>query len=100
MVDGAALLRALKDGKLSAAGLDVLPQERLMRDEAEIFRTGRHKEEELRTLLASNVLLQFPNMIVTPHNAQNRVDAVHRIMETTIANIEAFARGEPQNVVW
>ena len=77
----------------------MLPQERLLKDEAEIFRTGEHPEEELRSLLASNVLLQFPNVIVTPHNAYNTGDAVHRIIETTIDNIEAFARGSPQNVV-
>lgn len=73
VVDAAALIRALKERRLQAAGLDVLPQERLLRDEAEIFRAGEHREEELRGLLASNVLLQFPNVIVTPHNAYNTV---------------------------
>lgn len=99
VVDVAALVRALKAGKLRAAGLDVLPQEPLLKDEAEIFRSDRHSEPELRTLLASNVLLQFPNVLVTPHNAYNTEDAVRRIVATTLANIEAFARGEPQNVV-
>jgi D-lactate dehydrogenase len=99
IVDTAALVRALKSGKIGAAGLDVLPQEPLLRDEAEIFRGGQYSLAELHTLLASNVLLRFPNVLVTPHNAYNTEDAVHRIIETTLANIEAFARGKPQNVV-
>lgn len=99
LVDPAALVRALRAGRLRAAGLDVLPQEPLLRDEAEVFRLDRSSEPELRSLLASNVLLQLPNVIVTPHNAYNTEDAVHRIIETTLDNIEAFARGAPQNVV-
>ncbi|HEX6000446.1 MAG TPA: hydroxyacid dehydrogenase, partial [Hyphomicrobiaceae bacterium] len=99
IVDTAALVRALTSGKISAAGLDVLPQEPLLRDEAEIFRGGQYSLAELHTLLASNVLLRFPNVLVTPHNAYNTDDAVHRIIETTLANIEAFARGKPQNIV-
>ena len=99
LVDPAALVRALRAGRLRAAGLDVLPQEPLLKDEAEIFRLDRHSEPELRSLLASNVLLQFPNVIVTPHNAYNTDDAVHRIIATTLDNIEAFVRGAPQNVV-
>jgi D-lactate dehydrogenase len=66
---------------------------------AQIFRTEGHRDEELRSVLASNVLLQFPNVIVTPHNAYNTVDALNRIIQTTIENIEAFARGSPQNLV-
>jgi D-lactate dehydrogenase len=45
------------------------------------------------------VLLRFPNVIVTPHNAYNTDAALQRLMATTLANIEAFARGAPQNVV-
>lgn len=101
LVDTAALVRALRAGRLRAAGLDVLPQEPLLRDEAEVFRLdrGSEPEPELRSLLASNVLLQLPNVIVTPHNAYNTEDAVHRIIATTLDTIEAFARGAPQNVV-
>jgi D-lactate dehydrogenase len=99
LVDVPALIRALKSGRLGGAGLDVLPQEPLLRDEAEVFRTDALSAPEVRNLLASNVLLQFPNVVVTPHNAYNTRDAVHRIIETTIDNIEAYLRGEPVNVV-
>ena len=40
VVDVPALVRALADGKLQAAGLDVLPQEPQIREEAEIFRVA------------------------------------------------------------
>ncbi|ESR27440.1 hydroxyacid dehydrogenase [Lutibaculum baratangense] len=100
VVDIPALVRALADGKLGAAGLDVLPEEPLIREEAEIFRTdGPSQERNLRALVANHVLLRFPNVIVTPHNAYNTESAVHRIIETTIRNIEAFAAGEQMNVV-
>lgn len=99
LVELPALIRALRSGRLGGAGLDVLPQEPLLRDEAEVFRDETIADDTLRTLLASNVLLQFPNVLVTPHNAYNTEDAVHRIIESSLANIEAFARGVPVNVV-
>jgi D-lactate dehydrogenase len=100
VVDVEALVRALAEGRLKAAGLDVLPQEPAIRDEAEIFRERAARPEyDLKALVANHVLLRFPNVMVTPHNAYNTDEAVHRIIETTLDNIEAFARGEPRNVV-
>lgn len=100
IVDVPALVRALADGRLRAAGLDVLPQEPLIREEAQIFRADAQPEgHDLKALVANHVLLRFPNVIVTPHNAYNTDSAIRRIIETTLANIEAFARGEPRNVV-
>jgi D-lactate dehydrogenase len=100
IIDVSALVRALADRKVGAAGLDVLPEEPLLRDEAEIFRGERQDTNaELRALLASHVLLRFPNVIVTPHIAYDTEDALRRILDTSIANIRAFAQGRPQNVV-
>jgi len=100
IIDIPALVRALADGRLRAAGLDVLPQEPLIREEAQIFRADAPaRGHDLRALVANHVLLRFPNVIVTPHNAYNTDSAVRRIIETTLDNIEAFARGEPRNVV-
>lgn len=100
VVDVPALVRALADGRLRSAGLDVLPQEPLIREEAQIFRADAPSEgHDLRALVANHVLLRFPNVIVTPHTAYNTQSAVRRIIETTLDNIEAFARGEARNVV-
>jgi D-lactate dehydrogenase len=49
--------------------------------------------------VANHVLLRFPNVIVTPHVAYNTHEAVARIIETTIENIEAFAMGSPKNLI-
>ena len=94
-----ALVRALAEGKLRAAGLDVLPQEPLVREEAEVFRGPPLEKENLEALVANHVLLRFPNVIVTPHVAYNTHEAVARIIETTIENIEAFAMGSPKNLI-
>lgn len=100
IVDVPALVRALTSGRLRAAGLDVLPREPLIREEAEIFRAdARAEDHDLKALVANHVLLRFPNVIVTPHNAYNTQSAVRRIIETTVRNIEGFAAGDPQNLV-
>lgn len=99
VVDVPALVRALADGKLRAAGLDVQPQEPLIREEAQIFRDTWTDGYDLKALVANHVLLRFPNVIVTPHNAYNTESAVRRIIDTTVANIEAFGCGEPHNLV-
>lgn len=94
----AALVRAVKAGKLTGAGLDVLPHERLLRDEAETFLSDRHTESEVRSLLASNVLLEFPNWPSRPVMRKTR-RMVHRIVETTPSSNMALAREMPQNGV-
>ncbi|MFZ5673241.1 MAG: hydroxyacid dehydrogenase [Pseudomonadota bacterium] len=100
VVDTEALVRALAAGKVRAAGLDVLPYEPLIREEAEIFRRETPlAASDLQGLVANHVLLRFPNVLVTPHNAYNTDAALRRIIETTLANIEAFAEGRPANLV-
>lgn len=99
LVDTGALLRALHSGKIAAAGLDVLPQEYAIRDEQERLDTLVNQKNDSPTLLANLLLLQHPNVIVTPHSAFFSKEAVQRLMEVTLANIEAFIDGNPRNVV-
>ena len=99
LIDSRALIQALRSGKVAAAGLDVLPDEPLIREEAELICSIFCNQHHLRDLVAGHVLLRMPNVIVTPHSAFNTREAVGRIVETTVANIEAFLKGRPQNVV-
>jgi D-lactate dehydrogenase len=99
MVDTRALVRALAEQKLSAAGLDVLPEEPVIREEAELLRSVYEEQRDLNTLLANHVLVHMRNVIVTPHSAFNTREAVQRILDTTVENIKAFAAGKPINVV-
>jgi D-lactate dehydrogenase len=99
IVDIQALVRALADGKVAAAGLDVLPEEPVMREEAELLRSMYRKRHDLEMLLADHILLRLRNVVVTPHSAFNTREAVQRILDTTADNILNFARDKPQNIV-
>lgn len=99
VMDVKALLHALADGKVAAAGLDVLPEEPVIREEAELLRSFFTKKHDLETLLADHVLLHMRNVIITPHSAFNTREAVQRIINTTVANIECFLKQASQNIV-
>jgi D-lactate dehydrogenase len=100
VVNAAALLRALEGGRLAGAGLAVLSEEPLLREEAEIFRPDTPlPAERLRELLAANLLVRRRDVVVTPHIAYDTQEALHRILAMTLDNIEAFANGAPKNLV-
>lgn len=99
LVDSRALIGALRSGKVAHAGLDVLAEEPMIREEAELVVSARYDQRDLRELVANHVLLHSPQVIVTPHSAFNTKEAVARIVETTVANIEGFASGRPVNLV-
>jgi lactate dehydrogenase-like 2-hydroxyacid dehydrogenase len=99
LIDTKAMLRALAEGRLAAAGLDVLPAEPVIREEAELLRSVYEKKHDLEMLLADTVMIRMGNVVVTPHSAFNTREAVRRIVDTTVDNIGSFARGEPENTV-
>jgi D-lactate dehydrogenase len=98
IVDIRALAKAIGEGKVAAAGLDVLPEEAAVREEAELLHSVYREKYDLETMLVNHILLRLRNVIITPHSAFNTREAVERILGTTVDNILAFARGEPGNV--
>jgi D-lactate dehydrogenase len=99
VVDIEALLEALVNKKIAAAALDVLPEEPTIREEAELLRSILAERHNLETLFAGHMLAHQPNVLITPHSAFNTHEAKQRLLDTTVDNIIAFARGKPQNVV-
>lgn len=99
VVEVEALVRAVTNGKIRGAGLDVLPEEPLMRDEAEIFRKPQADAASIRSILANHVLMVSPNVLVTPHIAYNTIEARRRIIDISLQNIRALIEGQPVNLV-
>ena len=99
VIDNQALIRGLAEGKVRGAGLDVLPEEPVIREEAELLRSVYERKHNLDALLADHVLIRLRSVVVTPHSAFNTREAVSRILETTVANIESYLRGQGRNVV-
>src|SRR6266496_2908578 len=80
LVDEVAMLEALSAGRIAGAGIDVL------------------RKEPPRE---GNLLLEktLPNLIVTPHIAWASRGAMQTLADQVINNLEAFVRGDPQNLV-
>lgn len=94
------LLKVLKDGHLGGAGLDVLEEEGIIKDEMNFLTTASHPgEADLRAVIANHILIDLPNVVITPHNAFNTQEALQRILDTTVKNISSFLVGQPENVV-
>lgn len=90
VVDTDALAKALAEGKLGGAGLDVLEEEGAIQDERSLVLYGHPEAHNLKTVLINHVLIDMPNVVITPHNAFNTQEALERILGTDIENITSF----------
>lgn len=75
IVDEAALARALREGWIAGAGVDVLSKE---------------PPRDGNPLLEPDI----PNLIVTPHNAWGSQEARRRIVEQLAENVRAYRAGD------
>jgi D-3-phosphoglycerate dehydrogenase len=78
IVDTAALVAALRAGRLGGAGLDVFDQE---------------------PLPADHPLLGCEQVVLTPHNADQTPEGMDLLNQGVVDNVIAFLEGRPQNVV-
>lgn len=97
--DTTALLKGLEKGIFAGLGLDVLEEECFIKEERELLTKSFKKSCDLKTVLENHILLNQPNVIITPHNAFNSKEALMRILDTTIENIKSFVKGKPINLV-
>jgi D-lactate dehydrogenase len=101
LIDTESLIWGLDQKIIAGAGLDVLEGERDLKEEAELLahaRTGG-KVIDFKTLLEDRILIDMPNVIVTPHIAFYSKEAEHEIIKTTEENIKNFIDNKPQNLV-
>ena len=87
LIDSAALLAALRDGAVGAAGLDVYEEE------SEWFYEDR--SDVTRQNKTLSLLVSMPNVIVTSHQAFLTHEALASIAQTTLANLDAYFAGAP-----
>jgi D-3-phosphoglycerate dehydrogenase len=77
VVDEAALIEALKSGKISYAGLDVFEKEPPARD---------------------NLLFRLDNTVLSPHVGFHTLEAKRRCSDICVDNVVKFIRGQTQNL--
>ena len=78
LVDEEALAAALNEGRIAAAGVDVLSQE---------------------PPTPGNPLLRARNIRITPHISWASKEARKRLLDISVENLRAYIAGTPQNVV-
>lgn len=99
LVETQALIEALDKKIIAGAGLDVLEEECFIKEEKELLSREFKKRCDLKTILQNHYLIHNQNVLVTPHNAFNSKEALERILDTTIENIQGFLRNKPINLV-
>ena len=99
LIEAEAILLGLDQGILAGVGLDVLEEEDELHEEVSILTKDVQQNINLKTLLYDHILLKHPKVIVTPHNAFNSQEALERIIQVTIEDIQSFIDGKTINIV-
>ena len=98
IIEPSALHHALETGIFGGAGLDVFEGEDLVKEENQML-TRNVSIVHLKAVLEKNILMNKENVIITPHIAFDSVEAVERILTTTVDNIIAYSKKTPTNII-
>lgn len=99
LVETQAILQGLERGILSGVGLDVLEEENALKEEREFLSSEYIQKGDIQTELLDHILLERDDVVITPHNAFNSIEALNEILQVTISNIKAFLAGNLENLV-
>lgn len=98
LIETKALLEGLNGGILSGVGLDVLEEEIMVKEERQLL-SKNFSKEDLKTALQNHILIHDDRVIITPHNAFNSEEALKRILDTTVENVEGFVKKKYVNLL-
>ena len=99
LIDTKALIIALDKKQIAGCALDVLEYENDMKKESRFALSKNPERRRLRLAVDNTELLFRKNVIITPHLAFYTREAVQRIADTSLKNINAFIKKKPINVV-
>lgn len=99
LIETEALMNGLEQKIIAGVALDVLEEEQGLTEEAAVMNKHYKKEVDMKTLVMDHMLINHPQVLITPHNAFNSIEALMRIDNTTIKNIQSFMAGQPQNTL-
>ena len=98
LIDIKSLYENLKNGKVKAAGLDVLECELLNTDEVTDF-ISKSNSFCMETALIAQKLFEMENVIITPHIAYNTKESIKYLLEMSFNNIKDYVKGMNSNRV-
>lgn len=94
LIDTGALYKNIKSGKVKGAALDVLECEYLKYDNEEIVTTVKNASETcLENVIITDKLMEFDNVIITPHIAYNTKQSIMNILESMFISIKEHYHG-------
>jgi D-lactate dehydrogenase len=99
LVETQAILTGLEKGILAGAGLDVLEEENALKEEREFLASEHIAKGDIQTELLDHILLDRNDVVITPHNAFNSIEALQEILETSLGNVKSFLNKAPVNIV-